>query len=204
MAGAGSYSRGVKISRQALDALHGQGLPDLLPERTRLLFVGVNPGLRAVAVQAHFGGGGSNRFFPALSQAGIVDRRIDASEGFRPEDLAHLHERGIGITSLVPGATARADELSTEQLVAGAQALSERIAQIAPTVVAFLGITAYRTAFSRPYADVGRQPDPLGPAAVWVVPNPSGLNRRASLADLARAYREVVVAAGIEPFELPA
>jgi hypothetical protein len=79
------------FSRSALDSFRGWSLPDLLGDHTRLLFVGINPGLRAVAVRAHFGGGGSNRFYPALYRAGIVDRRIDASAGFLPEDLAHLH-----------------------------------------------------------------------------------------------------------------
>ncbi|MEV7132586.1 mismatch-specific DNA-glycosylase [Arthrobacter sp. NPDC093128] len=189
----------MRFTRSALDSFRGGSLPDLLADHTRLLFVGINPGLRAVAVQAHFGGG-SNRFYPALYRAGIVDRRIDASAGFLPHDLAHLNERGLGITSLVAGASARADELTAEQLVAGADALSERVGRIAPAVVAVLGITAYRTAFARPQARVGRQPDPLGGASVWVVPNPSGLNKHASLTDLANAYREVAIAAGIDVF----
>jgi len=190
----------VRFTRSELDSFRGGSLPDLLGDHTRLLFVGINPGLRAVAVQAHFGGGGSNRFYPALYRAGIVDRQINASGGFLPEDLTHLHERGLGITSLVAGASARADELTVEQLITGAAALSERVEHIAPAVVAVLGITAYRAAFSRPQARAGRQPDPLGGSVVWVVPNPSGLNRRASLADLANAYREVAIASGIEVF----
>ena len=97
-----------------------------------------------------------------LYRAGILDRRIDASAGFRPEDLAHLLERGLGITSLVAGASARADELTPKQLIAGAAALSERVERIAPAVVAVLGITAYRTAFARPQATVGHQAEPLG------------------------------------------
>ncbi|MGO4591746.1 mismatch-specific DNA-glycosylase [Paenarthrobacter sp. 2TAF44] len=191
------------FSRSALDAFRGRTLPDLVSDQTRLLFVGINPGLRAVAVQAHFGGG-SNRFYPALFRAGIVDRRIDASAGFRREDLNHLLDRGVGITSIVAGASARADELTPEQLLAGAKALSARVELIAPAMVAVLGISAYRTAFARPRAPWGRQPDSLGGAPVWVLPNPSGLNRHASLADLADAYREVAVAAGIEPLADPA
>ncbi|XAS71400.1 mismatch-specific DNA-glycosylase [Micrococcaceae bacterium Sec5.1] len=191
------------FSRSALDAFRGRTLPDLVSDQTRLLFVGINPGLRAVAVQAHFGGG-SNRFYPALFRAGIVDRRIDASAGFRREDLNHLLDRGVGITSIVAGASARADELTPEQLLAGAKALSARVELIAPAMVAVLGISAYRTAFARPRAAWGRQSDSLGGAPVWVLPNPSGLNRHASLADLADAYREVAVAAGIEPLADPA
>ncbi|WP_426595709.1 mismatch-specific DNA-glycosylase [Cellulomonas sp. McL0617] len=194
----------MKLDRSTLESFRGRTLPDLLADPTRLLFVGVNPGLRAAAVQAHFGGGGTNRFFPALYRAGVVDRLIDASAGFRPEDLAHLRERGVGITSLVAGASARADELTAAQLVAGAQDLAARVRRIAPVAVAMLGITAYRTAFATPAATLGRQPDPLGAGvAVWVVPNPSGLNRHSTLADLAAAYREVAVAAGIRPFVVP-
>ncbi|BCW37475.1 mismatch-specific DNA-glycosylase [Arthrobacter sp. StoSoilA2] len=190
------------LGRVALDAFRGLTLPDLVSDQTRLLFVGINPGLRAAAVQAHFGGG-SNRFYPALFRAGIVDRRIDASAGFRPGDLNHLLERGVGITSIVAEASARADELTPEQLLAGAKALSARVELMAPAMVAVLGIGAYRTAFARPRATWGRQPDSLGRSPVWVLPNPSGLNRHASLADLAAAYREVAVAAGIEPFPGP-
>jgi TDG/mug DNA glycosylase family protein len=194
----------VRFTRSELDAHRGETLPDLLGDRTRLLFVGINPGLRAVAVQAHFGGGGSNRFYPALYLAGIVDRRIDASTGFLPDDLAHLHERGIGITSLVAGASARADELTHAQLAAGAYAMVGRVERAAPAAVAVLGITAFRTAFGRPHATLGLQPEPLADVPVWVVPNPSGLNRRTSVSDLADAYREVAVAADIEPFTVRA
>jgi TDG/mug DNA glycosylase family protein len=179
-----------------LQAFRGKTLPDLIGPSTRLLFVGINPGLLTVAVQAHFGRRG-NRFYPALHAAGIVDHVIDAADGMQPSDAQLLIDRGIGITNLVRQATARADELSTAELTAGAAALIRRVARVRPTVVAILGVTAYRTAFARPKAAAGRQPEPLGLAALWVVPNPSGLNAHSSLADLAAAYREVAVAAGI-------
>ena len=191
------------FSRAELDAFRGTTLPDLLGPDVRLLFVGINPGLRTVAVQAHFGGG-SNRFYPALYRAGITDHQISASNGFQPADLAHLGARGIGITNLVAGASARADELTTEELRSGAVALERRVARIEPTVVAMLGITAYRTAFSRPAARVGPQPETLGGSRLWVVPNPSGLNAHAPLATLAAAYRDVAIAAGIDVFDPPA
>jgi double-stranded uracil-DNA glycosylase len=186
----------MRFSRAELESYRGGTLPDLLGPDTRLLFVGINPGLRTVAVQAHFGRRG-NRFYPALFRAGIVDHVIDASAGFVPEDRALLVNRGIGITSLVAGATARADELTRAELVAWARNLVPRVALIRPAVVAILGITAYRVAFARPKATVGRQAEGIGGAQLWVVPNPSGLNAHASLADLAAAYREVAVAAGI-------
>jgi TDG/mug DNA glycosylase family protein len=192
----------VKLSRAELDAFRGARLPDLLGEQTRLLFVGINPGLWTAAVQAHFAKRG-NRFYPALYRAGITDRLIDAAGGYRPEDLAHLKERGIGITNVVPIATARADELTPDQLVAGGKALVRRIRRIRPAVVAVLGVTAYRAAFARPKAAAGRQPDPLGGAELWVAPNPSGLNAHAQIPDLAAAYREIALAAGIELYPMP-
>ena len=184
------------FSRAELESFRGGTLPDLLGPGTRLLFVGVNPGLWTVAVQAHFGRRG-NRFYPALLRAGILDRLIDASAGFSVEDRALLLKRGIGITSLVAGATARADELEPVELVAGARNLARLVGQIRPKVVAVLGITAFRKAFGRPDARVGRQPEDLAGAQLWVVPNPSGLNAHASLHDLAAAYREVALAAGV-------
>ena len=189
----------MKLTRAELDRFRGATLPDLLGERTRLLFVGINPGLWTAAVQAHFAKRG-NRFYPALYRAGITDRLIDASAGYRPEDLQHLQDRGVGITNVVPIATARADELTTDELVAGGKALVRRVRRIRPDVVAVLGVTAYRAAFARPKARAGRQDEPLGGAELWVAPNPSGLNAHAQIADLAAAYREIAVAAGIDVY----
>jgi double-stranded uracil-DNA glycosylase len=184
------------FTRAELESYRGATLPDLLGPATRLLFVGINPGLLTAAVQAHFGRRG-NRFYPALLRAGIVNHLIDASAGFAAEDRALLLDRGIGITNLVAGATARASELTPAELVAGAENLVRLTARIRPAVVAVLGISAYRIAFGRPQASVGRQPEDIAGAQLWVVPNPSGLNAHASLADLAAAYREVAVAAGV-------
>ena len=186
----------MSFTRAELASYRGRTLPDLLGDDVRLLFVGINPGLLTVATQSHFGRRG-NRFYPALFRAGIIDHVIDASGGFDPADVAHLKDRGIGITSLVAGATARAGELSVAELKAGAVALAERVALIRPRVVAMLGITAYRVAFDRPKAVVGRQPDGLSGAALWAVPNPSGLNAHATAASLASAYAEAAEAAGI-------
>lgn len=186
-----------------LERFYGGSLPDLVGPETRLLLVGINPGLQTAAVQAHFARRG-NRFYPALYRAGILDRVVDASTGFDPQDRAHILHRGVGITSLVPAATRRADELSADDLTEGAAGLTARVAGYRPAVVAMLGITAYRVAFGRKDAVIGRQAETLAGSELWVVPNPSGLNAHASLADLARAYREVAVAAGIPVYDPPA
>ena len=185
-----------------LDAQYGRTLPDTVGPGLRLLFVGINPGLHTVAVQAPFALRG-NRFYPALFRAGITDRMIDASAGLRDDDRAHLFERGVGITSLVKAATRRADELSRAQLVEGAAELELRVAALEPAVVAMLGVTAYRTAFARPKTVVGPQQQSLGGARLWVVPNPSGLNAHESVASLAAAYRDAAVAAGIAVYDVP-
>jgi double-stranded uracil-DNA glycosylase len=192
----------VAFTRDELDEYRGVSLPDLAGEGIRLLIVGINPGLQSAAMQAHFSRRG--RFYKALFHAGITDRVIDASSGMNPDDRAHLVARGVGIASLVPGATRRADELDARQLRAGAENLADRVASLRPVVVAMLGITAYRVAFDRRKAAVGRQPELIGDAQLWVVPNPSGLNAHSSLADLSNAYREVAVAAGIQVLDPPA
>jgi TDG/mug DNA glycosylase family protein len=184
-----------------MESLYGRTLPDTVGPGLTLLFVGINPGLHTVAVQAPFALRG-NRFYPALYRAGITDRVIDASAGLSDADRAHLIERGVGITSLVAAATRRADELTAEQLRAGAQTLEARVAVLRPAVVAMLGVTAYRTAFSRPTTAVGPQEQTLGGARLWVVPNPSGLNAHETVATLGAAYREVAVAAGIAVYEV--
>jgi TDG/mug DNA glycosylase family protein len=190
------------FTREELESFRDATLPDLLGARTRLLFVGINPGLWTAATQAHFARRG-NRFYPALFRAGIVDRVIDASAGYTADDRALLLERGLGITNLVARATARADELTAPELLAGGRILVATIERITPKVVAVLGVTAYRKAFDRPKAKVGRQSETLGGAQLWVVPNPSGLNAHSSLADLAAAYRDVAQAAGVLPGPLP-
>ena len=187
-------------SRSELEAFRGGTLPDLAGPGIRLLISGINPGLLTVAVQAHFAKRG-NRFYPALYAAGITDRIIDASAGFLPGDREYLIERGIGITSLVHLATARADELSRAQLLAGALALTQRVGTLHPNVVAMLGVTSYRTAFERPAASVGRQQETIAGVPLWVVPNPSGLNAHESVESLGRAYREAAIAAGVEVYD---
>lgn len=186
------------FTRAELQAYRDATVPDLLPESLRLLFVGINPGLWTAATGAHFARPG-NRFHPALYRAGITDSLIDAADGYRAADRAQLLERGIGISNLCARATARADELTAAELRAGAARLDELVRSRRPAVVAVLGITAYRAAFAEPKAQQGRQPERWPGTQFFVAPNPSGLNAHASLDDLARAYREIAVAAGIVP-----
>ncbi|WP_082956622.1 mismatch-specific DNA-glycosylase [Mycobacterium sp. E787] len=186
----------VRFTRDGLKRFAGNTLPDLISDGVRLLFVGINPGLRTVAVQAHFAPRG-NRFWPALHRAGITDHLIDASSGFVPADRDYLLRRGIGITNLVERASAGADELTVAELVEGRRKLDRTVRKYSPKVVAVLGITAFRDAFGERRANPGKQVSPYPATELWVVPNPSGRNAHASLSGLAAVYGEVARAAGI-------
>ncbi|SDR87503.1 mismatch-specific DNA-glycosylase [Microlunatus soli] len=184
------------FSRAELESYRDTVVPDLVGPGLRLLFVGINPGLWTAATQTHFAHPG-NRFYPALRRAGIIDRAIDQAAGFTDADRRYLIARGIGNTNLVARATARADELGRDELVAGGETLRAFVAEHRPRVVAIAGITAYRTAFGRRQAKPGRQPESLEGAELWVVPNPSGLNAHETVESLAEVYAAAARAAGV-------
>ena len=185
-----------RFTKAELASYRGAFVPDLLGPDVRLLFVGINPGLWTAATQTHFAHP-VNRFYACLLKAGIIDRPIDQAAGMDDADRDYLRSRGIGITNLVRRATARADELDADELRAGGERLATLVAEVAPRVVAVAGITAYRMAFGQKKAALGRQPEDLGGAELWVVPNPSGLNAHATVDTLATAYAEPARAAGI-------
>ncbi len=192
----------MRFTRAELEDFRGSEVDDLLGPGLRLLLVGINPGLWTAAVRTHFAHP-ANRFYPALAAAGITEYEIDRVAGMSDADRAYLIARGIGITNLVRGATARAAELSREELREGGERLLRFVAEHRPAVVAIAGITAYRDAFGERAAVLGRQPETLDSAgrwsgaALWVVPNPSGLNAHETVATLAAAYAEPAAEAGV-------
>jgi TDG/mug DNA glycosylase family protein len=192
----------MRFTREELEAFRGHEVPDLVGPGLKLLFVGINPGLWTAAVQTHFAHP-TNRFYPALAAAGITGYEVDRVAGMSDADRAHLVERGIGITNLVRRATARASELSREELREGGERLQRFVAEHQPAVVAVAGISAYRDAFGERGAVLGRQPETLesanrwSGAALWVVPNPSGLNAHETVATLAAAYAAPAAEAGV-------
>jgi TDG/mug DNA glycosylase family protein len=184
----------VKFTRADLAAFRGAAVDDLIDARVRLLFVGINPGLWTAAVNAHFARRG-NRFWPALYAAGITPRLVDVSDGMSAEDRELVLGLGIGITNIVPTASARAEELSLDELRVGAVALEATVRRWKPRVVAVLGLTAYRQAFTQPKAVQGRQDERHVSAELWVLPNPSGLNAHETVDSLAMSYRRAWEAA---------
>jgi TDG/mug DNA glycosylase family protein len=165
-------------------AAHGKRVPDVIAPGLGVLFCGINPGLYSAAVGHHFARPG-NRFWPTLYRAGFTTRLLS------PFEERELLAAGCGITNLVDRATAGADELTQAELVAGGRRLERKVRRVRPAIVAFLGITAYRTAFARPQARLGRQEKALAGVAVWVLPNPSGLNAHYRLAELATLFAEL-------------
>lgn len=185
------------FTREELESYRDATVPDLVGPGLRLLFVGINPGLWTAATQTHFAHPG-NRFYPALLRGGVIQVPIDPAAGMDEHHRRHLIARGIGITNIAARATARASELDRDELRAGARVLRTKVSAWRPCVVAIAGITAYRLGFDRPRAQAGRQAEQLGRAALWIVPNPSGLNAHETITSLAAAYRRVATAAGID------
>ncbi|WFE55220.1 G/U mismatch-specific DNA glycosylase [Micromonospora sp. WMMD1155] len=183
-------------TRAELAAAADRTIPDVLAPGLEVLFVGINPGLWSAATGWHFARPG-NRFWPALHAGGFTPRLL------HPSEQDELPAHGLGITNMAARASARADELSTEELLAGAAILADTVARHRPRWVAVVGVTAYRIGFQRPKAAFGPQPETLGDARLWVLPNPSGLNAHFTPVTLGLAFAELRVAAELPDRRTP-
>ena len=173
----------VRPTKEQLLSASGKIVPDVIAEDLDVLFCGTNPGLYSGVVGHHFARPG-NRFWKALHGAGFTDRL------YAPEEDRKLLELGIGLTNIVQRTTARADELSKEELAAGAKRLVKTVSRYRPGVIAVLGVGAYATAFGRK-AQIGLQEDsPLG-TRVFVLPNPSGLQAHYQLPEMIEIFGEL-------------
>ena len=170
-----------KPTTEQLQAAYGRTVPDLVRPGLAVLLCGINPSLWSGAVGLHFASP-SNRLWPTLHLSGWTRRRL------LPHETDEVLDAGIGITNLVPRATARADELTDDELREGLPRLERLAAQVQPACVAFLGLSSYRVATGERRAVVGEQSRTAGGAPVWLLPNPSGLNASWQLPRLAEAY----------------
>lgn len=177
-----------KPTKEEIRAAAGKTVADVIAPGLKVLFCGINPGLYTAAIGHHFGRPG-NRFWPALHAAGITPRLLS------PYEERELLPLGYGITNLVPRATATAAALTRAEYEAGAARLAEMVRRYQPRIVAILGVEAYRKGFRAPTATIGRQPETLAGAILWVLPNPSGLNAHYQLDELAALFRELRMAA---------
>jgi TDG/mug DNA glycosylase family protein len=173
-----------KPSKAQILAARNKPIPDLLAKDLIVLFAGINPGLYTAAIGRHFGRPG-NRFWPALHAGGFTPRL------FSPFESSLLLELQFGITNVVQRATARADELTDDELRAGGQRLRAKVRRLRPTVVAFVGLHPYRVVSGIKDATVGLQTPLFGGSHAWVLPNPSGLNAHYQPATLARLFGDL-------------
>ena len=176
-------------TREQLQAAYGTTVPDLVGPGLAVLLCGINPSLWSGVVGHHFANS-SNRLWPTLHASGWTPRRL------LPSETGDLLAAGLGITNLVARATARADELTDDELRAGLGRLQTLAADVRPAWVAFLGLGSYRTATGDRRAQVGPQERTVGGARVWLLPNPSGLNASWQLPRLAEAYAALREASG--------
>ena len=162
-------------------------LRDRIEPGVRVLFVGINPGVRSEAIGHHFAGY-SNRFWKLLHESWLVP------EPMRAEDDDRLPEWGFGMTNLVPRATPGIDTLRPEEFAAGVRALRRKIGRLKPQVVALIGVTVFRSLFGRGSGipvRLGLQRERLDGARVFVLPNPSGRNANFSYAEMLAAFRKL-------------
>jgi TDG/mug DNA glycosylase family protein len=180
----------IRPTPEELISAEGRSIPEVIGPGVRYLFVGINPGLWSGATGHHFARPG-NRFWPTLHGAGFTPRLL------APDDGVTLKALGIGITNLVNRATAKASQVSDDELRESAARLRSTVERHRPVAVAVLGVSAYRVAFGDPAAAIGRVPEPLAGAQLWILPNPSGLNAHyqlPQLIDLFGRFRESVAA----------
>jgi double-stranded uracil-DNA glycosylase len=177
-------SGALKPSRADLLAAADRTVPDLLAPGLTVVFCGINPGLYSAWAKHHFARPG-NRFWPALFAGGFTNRLLE------PQEEHELLDLGYGITNLVERATVGSAELTTDELKAGARILKAKTRKYKPGAVAILGVSAYRVAFERPGAVLGLQTERVVDAAVWVLPNPSGLNAHFTPPALAEIFSEM-------------
>jgi TDG/mug DNA glycosylase family protein len=173
--------RAARPAAHVLEAARARTVRDVIAHGLDVLFCGINPGLYSAATGFHFARPG-NRFWPALAAAGFTPTKLE------PRQWGELLACGVGITNLVARATASADELGDDELRAGRKRLERTVRRYRPRAVAVVGVGAYRIAFNRPAASIGRQPEDVGGALLWVLPNTSGLNAHYQAADFARAF----------------
>jgi double-stranded uracil-DNA glycosylase len=183
------HARVRRPTKQELAAAVGKQVRDVIGPDLRVLFCGINPGLYSGAVGHHFARPG-NRFWKVVHRAGFTERELS------PFEERELLGSGIGITNLVSRTTASASELGRDELRRGAIRLERKVRRFRPAIVALAGMGAYRVAFGRPRAGLGRQPEPLAGAIIWLLPNPSGAQAAYQLDDLVRAFRALRRAAG--------
>ncbi|WP_058910991.1 G/U mismatch-specific DNA glycosylase [Entomohabitans teleogrylli] len=163
---------------------------DILAPGLRVVFCGINPGKSSAHTGFPFAHP-ANRFWKVIHLAGFTGRQL------KPEEAQLLPEWGCGVTKLVERPTIQASEVGLDELRAGGRELERKIIRYQPAALAMLGKQAWEQASGRRGIRWGKQEYRIGETQIWVLPNPSGLNR-ASLEQLVAAYRELYDALATE------
>ena len=159
-------------------------LTDIITHNLNVIFCGINPGLKSADDGHHFSGR-SNRFWKVMHLSGFTPDQIEAVND------ATILNFGYGLTTAVARATSRADELSKSEFDHSLELFKAKIRQFQPKYIAFLGKAAYVAFSGKKQIDWGLQSEDFCGAKVWILPNPSGLNRGFMLNDLVIAYSEL-------------
>lgn len=173
-----------KPTKSDLLAAKDKTVPDVIAPNLKILFCGINPGLYTAAIGCHFGRPG-NRFWKVLYLSGFTPRL------FSPYEQYELLTLEYGITNIVTRASARADELTIEELQTGGKELEQKVLHYHPKILAVLGIDAYRKSFGRPKAKMGLQNERIGETKIFILPNPSGLNAHYRAGEIVRMFMEL-------------
>lgn len=147
-------------------------LADRITPGVRILFVGINPGLRSAATGHHFAGP-SNRFWKLLFESKLVSAPLTYHDDWR------LPDWGLGLTNIIQRPSAGIDELKPSEYATGRKRLAATVARYRPQIVALLGVTIYRALLPDTKGQrisLGLQPAQLAATPVFVLPNPSGRN----------------------------
>ena len=169
-------------------------LRDRIKPGLRLLFVGINPGVRSALTGHHFAGY-SNRFWKLLYESRLVPESITSA------DDARLLEWGYGVTNLVARPSPGIDDLRPQEYLDGWKTLSAKVRRYRPGAMALVGVTAYRAVLpllrasegkpappQAPSSGVGPAPHRLHGTRVFVLPNPSGRNANFTYAEMLEAF----------------
>ncbi len=166
------------------------GLRDHLHPGLRILFVGINPGLRSAAVGHHFAGH-ANRFWKLLYDSGLIDAQLTYRDDWR------LPEWGLGLTNIITRKSSGIDTLAPDEYHAGQAVLEAKLIRYQPRIVAFLGVTIVRMLFPRQASlDLGPTPMMLAGIPVFLLPNPSGRNAHYSYQTMLAAFQALRKEAG--------
>jgi TDG/mug DNA glycosylase family protein len=181
----------LPAARQETDDWAALRLTDRIEPGVRVLFVGINPGVRSAQTGHHFAGF-SNRFWKLLSESGLSPEPITWTDDVR------LPEFGFGITNLIARPSPGIDTLKPAEYVEGWKVLERKIRRYRPEVLALVGVTLYRAILPLIGTERAARRIALGPQAltihgarVFVLPNPSGRNANFSYAEMLDSFREL-------------